>query len=302
MADVIATIWDFDKTLIDGYMQEPLFREYKVEPKVFWGECNQLIEDYKKNGYQVNADVFYLNLILRYVSQGRFKGLNNEKLKSYGASQKFYPGAVDLLREIKELNNVQEYKEFEIQFENYIVSTGLCRIIEGSEIFDYVEKVWGCEFLENESKDSISEVGYTLDNTTKTRAIFEINKGVGIGQYRETDIDVNTKIPESDRRVQFFNMIYVADGPSDVPSFSLVDQKGGATFAVYPKGDEKALKQVDEMRRDGRVQMYAEADYQQGSTAYLWIINKIKSQAQAIIKSKREALSKYHSGTPKHML
>ena len=159
-----------------------------------------------------------------------------------------------------------------------------------------------CEFLENESKDCISEVGYTLDNTTKTRAIFEINKGVGIGQYRETDIDVNTKIPESDRRVQFFNMIYVADGPSDVPSFSLVDQKGGATFAVYPKGDEKALKQVDEMRRDGRVQMYAEADYQQGSTAYLWIINKIKSQAQAIIKSKREALSKYHSGTPKHML
>lgn len=302
MADVIATIWDFDKTLIEGYMQDPLFEEYHVDPKSFWDECNQLIRDYKAAGYQINADVFYLNLILRYVENGKFKGLTNDKLRSYGASQKFYPGAVELLQEIKELNTKPEYEDYEIQFENYIVSTGLRRIIEGSAIFQYVEKVWGCEFLENNAHTKITEVGYTLDNTTKTRAIFEINKGVGIGKYKDTDIDVNTKIPFEDRRVQFFNMIYVADGPSDVPSFSLIDQKGGATFAVYPKGDAKALQQVDEMRKDGRVQMYAEADYRPGSTAYMWIINQIKSQAQSIIDSKREALSKYRSGTPKHLL
>lgn len=25
MANIIAVIWDFDKTLIDGYMQDPMF-------------------------------------------------------------------------------------------------------------------------------------------------------------------------------------------------------------------------------------------------------------------------------------
>ena len=28
MGDVIAVVWDFDKTLVDGYMQDPIFAEY----------------------------------------------------------------------------------------------------------------------------------------------------------------------------------------------------------------------------------------------------------------------------------
>ena len=47
------------------------------------------------------------------------------------------------------------------------------------------------------------------------------------------EIDVNAKVPHADRRVPFQNMIYVADGPSDVPVFSVVRQFGGKTFAVY---------------------------------------------------------------------
>ena len=31
MANVIAVIWDFDKTLVDGYMQDPIFAHYGVD-------------------------------------------------------------------------------------------------------------------------------------------------------------------------------------------------------------------------------------------------------------------------------
>lgn len=41
------------------------------------------------------------------------------------------------------------------------------------------------------------------------------------------------------RRVPFKYMIYIADGPSDVPAFSVVKKNGGSTFAIYPKGNEK---------------------------------------------------------------
>jgi len=306
MPDVIATIWDFDKTLIDGYMQDPLFKEYQIDAKDFWRKNNKLIEEYRKAGYEVNADTFYLNLILRYVKAGKFKGLCNDRLMKYGKEQNFYPGAEEILQEIKNLNDDNTYQEYGITFENYIVSTGLKKIIEGSSVASYVNKIWGCEFIDAKTSNGmeLSEIAYSIDNTTKTRALFEINKGVGCvsGEYKGSSIDVNTKIPETDRRVKFVNMVYVADGPSDIPAFSVVNEKGGATFAVYPAGDSKAMKQVEKMRSDGRVQMYAEANYKKNSMAYMWIMGRLQSQAETLIEEKNAKIDKYDAGTPKHLV
>ena len=38
MSNIIALVWDFDKTLIDGYMQDPIFAEYRVDSSAFWKE------------------------------------------------------------------------------------------------------------------------------------------------------------------------------------------------------------------------------------------------------------------------
>lgn len=163
----------------------------------------------------------------------------------------------------------------------------------------YIEAIWGCEFIESESDGEriISEVGYTIDNTSKTRAIFEINKG--IPKYPE--MDVNARMPEELRRVHFKNRIYIADGPSDIPAFSLINRNGGATFAIYPKGDKKAFKQVEQLRMDGRIHMYAEADYSERTTAYMWISNKIQELAERIRTAEREKLASSISGVPHHL-
>ena len=31
MANIIAVVWDFDKTLVNGYMEEPIFEHYGVD-------------------------------------------------------------------------------------------------------------------------------------------------------------------------------------------------------------------------------------------------------------------------------
>jgi hypothetical protein len=40
--NIIACIWDFDKTLIPGYMQAPLFRRHGIDEATFWAETNAL--------------------------------------------------------------------------------------------------------------------------------------------------------------------------------------------------------------------------------------------------------------------
>ena len=96
-------------------------------------------------------------------------------------------------------------------------------------------------------------------------------------------------------------MIYIADVPSDVPAFSVVNGRHGATFAIYPHGDVKALHQVEQLRMDGRINMFAEADYSKDSTAYMWIMNKIKQFADRIRDQERQRISANLTDAPKHL-
>lgn len=300
--DIIATIWDFDKTLIPGYMQDPIFKEYGVDPKTFWEENNKAIKDLRAQGYAVNADAYYLNRFIEKSKKGgAFAGLDNKRLEALGAKLEFYAGALDLFAEIKSLNDREEYREFGISFENYIVSTGFKRMIKGSAIAPYVTKIWGADLVDAEIDGvrCLKEIAYSLDNTTKTRALFEINKGVGVVEGSE--IDVNTKIPEQERRIQFCNMVYIADGPSDIPAFSVLNKHAGAALAVYKPEDVASYKQADALQREQRVQQVAPADYRKGQQAYLWLMERIKTQANQIIQCKKSVFLK-SAGTPKHLI
>lgn len=301
MANIIAVIWDFDKTLVDGYMQDPIFREYGVDSKAFWDEVNALPDKYRREqGVKVNRETIYLNHFINCVRKGIFPGLNNEKLRGYGRELVFYHGIPEIFERTKAIvANEPRYREYDIKVEHYIVSTGMAEIIRGSVVMEHVEAIWGCEFIEDDWGQGrvISELGYTIDNTSKTRAIFEINKGVPQNPH----IDVNSKMPEALRRVRFENMIYVADGPSDIPAFSLLGARGGSTFAIYPKGDRKAMRQVEQMRMDGRIHMFAEADYSEGTTASMWIEDKICQIAERIYGAERSLLAASVSDVPRHL-
>lgn len=311
--NTIAIIWDFDKTLINGYMQEPIFKKYNIAASDFWKEVNALPELYAAKGIKVNRDTIYLNHMITCVEQGLFPGLNNELLSQLGKELTFYPGVIDIFKTLKlKIAENSKYQQYGIHVEHYIVSTGLTAMIRGSAIFDYVEPngIWGCEFIEEpiqsrlanaisrRDETVIRQPGYIIDNTSKTRAVFEINKGANKHDY----IDVNSKMEKKDRRVPFENMIYVADGPSDVPVFSILKQYGGKTFAIYPKGDTAAFLQVDGLRKDGRIDMYAEADYSEGTTAYMWLVSQTEKIADSIFEMREDELKRAVSKAPTHIV
>ena len=314
LQNIIACIWDFDKTLSPGYMQAPIFERYKIDPKKFWKEVEQLPYCYKNNGLDlISTDTLYLNHILTYARKGVFKGLNNARLRELGDKIELYRGLPQFLEDIKQLvtSNAQ-YQQHDIQVEHYIVSTGLRQMILGSKIAPYVDGVWGCEFVENtplpgylentqkkvsEESKVISQIAYALDNTTKTRAVFEINKG----SNKMPDIDVNAMIPDADRRVPFQNMIYIADGPSDIPVFSLINRFGGRTFAVYQPESSKEFAQVNRLQKQNRVQSFGEANYTKGSQTAMWITNAITEIASQIAENRDRALGEKIGKPPMHL-
>ena len=96
--NTIAVIWDFDKTLIPGYMQEPIFKAYDIDGKKFWDETNKLVDIYKEQGIKVNKDTIYLNHMLTCVQQGVFKG---SIMRSLGSMEKSYSFTREFLRFLK---------------------------------------------------------------------------------------------------------------------------------------------------------------------------------------------------------
>ena len=291
--NIIACIWDFDKTLIPEYMQSPLFRRYGVDEPVFWAETNALVEAYRKRGYHLSGEISYLNHLLTYVLAGRMTGLNNKILRECGREIEFYPGLPEFFpAAAKWVSDKADYRKHDIQLEHYIVSTGLAEMVRGSKIAPEVAGIWGCEFIENplqpgfmeqaelelRAEAEIAQIGMVIDNTTKTRALFEINKGTN----KNSAIDVNSNVRPEDRRIPFQNMIYIADGPSDVPSFSVVKGNGGKAFAVYNPEKPEEFAQNDRLRQVGRIDHYGPADYSVTSSTAQWLRMHIHQMSDRI--------------------
>jgi hypothetical protein len=313
-ANIIAILWDFDKTLITGYMQAPLFEHYGVDAVRFWDEVNALPDFHGKEGEDEPfiSDSLYLNHILTYVRQGVFTGLNNAMLRRLGAKLDLAAGVPGIFEDITRFTREhQAFRDGAIGIEHYVISTGLRRMVLGSAVAPYMRHVWGCEFLERVAPPgfldgavgeagggTICDIGYIIDHTTKTRAIFEINKGV----REKLGVNVNTSIPERQRRIPFANMIYIADGPSDIPSLSVINQFGGSTFGVYQPDSPRDFEQAKQLLDQERVQSIGPADYREGSETSNWLLERIAGIAERLARSPAVAVAAAPiSATPGHI-
>ena len=310
--NIIACVWDFDKTLIPAYMQAPLFPRYGIDEATFWAETNALAENYRKRGYSIAPEISYLNHLLTYVLAGKMPGLGNQVLRECGKEIEFYPGLPKFFESSRAWARAKpEYAKHEIQLEHYVVSTGLAEMIRGSALAPYIDATWACEFIENplqpgflkqnefplDAANEIAQIGVMIDNTTKTRAIFEINKG----SNKNEAIDVNAAIHPDDRRVPIRNMIYIADGPSDVPVFSVINKGGGKTYAVYNPEQLNEFRQNDRLLQINRINAYGPADYRSSSSTAMWIRMHVLDICDRIMREKEHALSQRVSTPPVHL-
>jgi len=263
-----------------------ILRHARIEPKEFWPSCTALINE---KGY--DQELAYMKRMLEIET---IRSLSNKDLEKMGANLTYFPGVPECFEELDGLFSPQEYEELGIRLEHYVVSSGLKAILDGSHIAKYVKAIFGCEFDEDDGHISFPK--RTISHTQKTQFLFRVNKGL-----LDMDQDVNDHMPEEARRVPFRHMIYVGDGPTDVPCFTLMKKNGGFAVAVYNAEDHsrRSFEKCYQLAHHAdRVHFMAPADYRAGSHLRLILEQHIREIANGVLEERRQGAEKSRVPAP----
>jgi hypothetical protein len=274
----IAIVYDYDQTLSPTYMQdEAIFPVFGINPKSFWAKCGQLVED---QGY--DNELAYMKALLDTLEMDR---PTNADLRALGERLNFYPGLPEMFEEFRDSLLTPEQLAHGIKVEHYIISSGLKVLLEGSRLAPYVRAIFGCEYAED-AAGRISFPRRVISHTQKTQYLFRINKGM-----LEMTEDVNDHLAAELRPIPFPNMIYVGDGPTDVPCFTVMRKNGGQAIAVYNPEDptRASFKKCYQLSvHADRVKNIAPSDYRKGSHLRLLLEEMVAEIADAIVQRRRE--------------
>ena len=260
--NIIAIMYDFDKTLCTKDMQEYTFiPNLGIKPEEFWSEADKLRKKTK-----MDQVLTYMYLMLKKTSD-KNKTIKRDYLNKMGKDIELYKGVEKWFERINEFG-----KEQGIIVEHYIISSGLKEIIEESTIGKYFKQIYASEFYYNEDGDAVWPK-LAVNYTNKTQFLIRINKGV---LDISDDYNLNKKMLEDEKRISTSNMIYIGDGITDVPCMKLTKDGGGVSIAVY---NQKSIKTARSLYEDNRINYFVPADYSENSQIDTIVKKTIMSMA-----------------------
>ena len=101
--------------------------------------------------------------------------------------------------------------------------------------------------------------------------------------------DVNDHMPEEERRIPFRNMIYIGDGPTDVPCFAVLTHRQGVALAVYNPDIDESFESCMRLQEAKRVDGIAPADYREGTHLRRLVEYHLRRMADRIVADQEEA-------------
>lgn len=284
----IALIFDFDLTLSPYFAQKVMLEKWGVDENEFWKRCSAKVSE---ENYDLEHG--YIKVILEYMEENPSFKLSNNDLYALGKQITLYDGLtrknniVSVFDEIDAILSDNKYNKLSIEFECYVISGGLAPMIEGAieanNLSKYFKQIFACRMNENK-EGYIDFPKETVGHTIKTQKLFMITKGL--------EHNVNEKI--ENYAIDFKNMIYLGDGQTDIPAFSLINKMGGKSLAVYrvvkdkngtideQKTEENYKKIHQYTIKTNRVLELLPADYSQNQPLRNKIIEYVKEIADAI--------------------
>ncbi len=107
-------------------------------------------------------------------------------------------------------------------------------MLRASVLSDFAHRIWACDFA-YDRKGRLSHLKNVISFTDKTRFLYMVNKGKVGAEYFNRQYVVNEPMEPEERPVPFENMIYIGDGPTDIPCMSLVTSSDGYVLGILGK-------------------------------------------------------------------
>ena len=128
--------------------------------------------------------------------------------------------------------------------------------------------------------------------TEKTKFIHAISKGLTGEEVRRNPYRVNHAMEHSERRIPFENMVYIGDGPSDIPCFSMIKNLGGKAVGVIPPHDVELKKPYELAEGDRLTVGPYTADYRDGTDLFKMTMRIVKGIADSILERREQRINR----------
>jgi len=256
--NTIAIICDCDGTLCPD-TTGLLVSRIGGRPSDFWHDV------YEAVGEGWDPPIAYMTKLLELARSNSIGCITLDILKEVGQSVNFFPGVLDFVDRLqRRLDTNTDFRAARIKIELSIISGGIEETIKFSAIGQVATGIFGCSFSFDD-KGVANGIKRTVTFTEKTKFVFAINKGISTDELRKKPYRVNDVIEHDERRVPFEHMIYVGDGPSDIPCFSMIKFLGGSVVGVMPPENSELRKPYELAQGDRLTIGPYTADYTEGT-------------------------------------
>lgn len=272
LSNKIAVVFDFDETLTPEDSFQSLLRELNKDAEDFESSRIQPLVEAGWEKYLARA------YCLVQESRQRSDKITKNRLSKVGREISLYPGTQDLFNHLEKA--IKEISE-RVELEFYLISGGFVDIAKSSALATDFKCMWGCEFHYGESGE-IEAMKRQMTHVEKTRYLYYLSKG--IDSQNETDLIYNYEdISPENLDIPIDQIVYVGDGASDVPCFSVMSRHGGTSIGIYKKdvsADE--WKHIESVSKSQRLSNLVPASYEKESELVRSLTLSVESIAKKI--------------------
>ena len=262
----IALVFDFDSTLASS-SYDILLEHCGVDPKSFRAEK---VKPLSSQGWDDTLARFYT--LVRLSRSSSDFAITRDFLAQVGRSIEPFPGVPEMFDRVRRWAAAVS-KDIEVEF--YLLTCGFVDMHRAMDIAGQFEEMWGSEFHFDEDGE-VDFIRQMITFPEKVRYLLGLSKGLGV-EGPNAPAEVYREVRPEQIHVPISQMIYIGDGGSDMPSFSLMQEQGGIAIGVYESENAEEWEGHASMRADRQVQNLARADYSPDSELMLSIRYAVES-------------------------
>ncbi|HDH12223.1 MAG TPA: HAD family hydrolase [Nitrospirae bacterium] len=271
MQDIIAVVFDFDDTLAPDSTSSFL-ENYGLNVKSFWTDE---VQPLLTSGWDPVPAYLYKMLEKSNIKQP----ITRQLFKKWGRQISPYNGATLIFRRL-----IQHIKSVnpKVSIEFYLISSGIGEILRSTNLAKHFLDIWACDFFYDKGGKIVFPKNI-VSFTDKTRYLFQIAKGFTGVEYKGKPFEVNKKINNENLRIPFNQMVYVGDGYTDIPCFSLIRKSGGIAIGVFDKLNKEKWGRAWGFIENDRVSNLAPADYGKNLSLSISLMMAVENIAERIM-------------------